>query len=151
MTTVVYRDGVLASDTAVFDRGCYCGEATKITRGPDGTIGGCAGALAVLSRFLGWIESGCEGEPPSIPENEDSECLWVTPDGLVWWLGPNSRPTTLQGKYFAIGSGFRIAVGALAMDATAIRAVEVCADLDSSTRRPIQTLTLGAEMVRAAE
>lgn len=151
MTTIVYRNGIIAGDTAVFDRGVYCGTTCKISRAPDGTIGGCAGALAVLSNFEAWMDSGADGEPPQIPASEDSECIWVRPDGSVWWAGPGSRATCLQGEYFAVGSGFSVAMGALAMGADAMRAVEICADLDSQTRRPLQSLTLGAEMVRAAE
>jgi hypothetical protein len=39
----------------------------------------------------------------------------------------------------------------MAFGASAMQAIEICADLDNMTRRPIQALTLGAQVVRAAE
>lgn len=151
MTTICYRDGVMAGDTAVFDRGVYCGQALKIGRAADGTVGGAAGALCILSRMTQWLDAGAVGDPERIPRDEDSEMLWVRPDGSVWWMGPDSIATHLSGEYFAIGSGFKLAIGAMAFGASAMQAIEICADLDNMTRRPVQALTLGAEMVRAAE
>ena len=142
VTTIVYRDGIMCGDTAVFDRGTYCGRAKKVFRAPDGSIGGAAGALSVVARFGQWVEGGAEGIPPSIPPSDDSECLLVRPDGRVWWIGPDCEPTELIGDYFAAGSGFKIAMGALAMGATAQQALEICADFDNSTRRPINTQSL---------
>lgn len=143
MTTICYRDGIMAADSAIFDRGCYCGDVLKLSRAADGTIGGAAGSLGVISKFAAWLDAGAIGDPPPIPPNDESEAIWVRPDNEVWWLGPGSLPTHLTGAYFAIGSGFRIAMGALAHGATALEAVEICADLDNMTRRPIQALTAG--------
>jgi len=148
MTSIAYRNGVLVSDTSVFDRGVYCGEVQKIGMAPDGTIGGGAGQLAEVARFLEWLSGGMEGDPPKII-NDDSECIFIRPDGIVWWIGHDSNPTQLKGEYFAIGSGFKLAIGAMAMGATATRAIEICADLDNMTRRPLHTLKLA--IARAAE
>lgn len=141
MTSIAYRDGVLVSDSAVFDRGTYCGQSAKIGQAPDGTIGGGAGQMAEVSRFLEWMTGGMDGAPPKVI-NDDTECIFIRPDGVVWWLGHDCLPSRLDGDFFAIGSGFRIAIGAMAMGATAARAIEVCADLDSMTRRPLHALSL---------
>ena len=151
MTTICYRDGVLAADTAVFDRGVYCGQAEKIAASPCGTVGGGAGALGDISMFLDWLRTGCEGSPPPLID-QDSECIWIKPDGSTGWIGHNSKPTKIESPYFAAGSGFRVGLGAMAFGASAEQAVCICADLDNMTRRPLMTLRLGqANLSVAAE
>ena len=141
MTTIAYRDGILAADTAIFDRGVYCGATQKIVRAPDGTMGGGAGALGEVKAALQWIKNGATGDPPKL--SDDSEVIVIRPDGSVWWLGSGSEWTQINAEYVAIGSGFRIALGAMAAGATAQRAIEICADLDNMTRRPICIERLG--------
>lgn len=130
----------MAGDTAVYDRGCYCGKVQKIFRAPDGSLFGVAGRIGDLARFKAWMLAGQPKERPEFNE-EDSEALIVRPDGKVEWYGKNDN-TEIIGKFHAIGSGFRIAMGALAAGADAKRAIEICADLDEMTRRPIETLAL---------
>jgi len=151
MTTICYRDGILAADTAVFDRGVYCGQAVKIARSPCGAIGGGSGSLGDISIFLDWLKGGCCGSPPSIKDPQ-SECIWVKSDGSAWWVGHESVTTKLEGPYFATGSGFCLALGAMAFGASAEQAVSICADLDNMTRRPLMMLHLGqADLSVAAE
>jgi hypothetical protein len=145
MTTIVYRDGMLSADTAVFDRGTYCGQGRKIAKAADGTIGGGAGAWGDVAALLNWLDSGAEGSPPTIANDADSEYLWVRPNGDVWWAGSGSLPTLMNVPWAVAGSGFRIAMGALAHGATAEEAVLICADLDNLTRGPVDVLRLGAK------
>lgn len=140
MTTIAYRDGVLAADTAIFDRGVYCGAIEKIFRAPDGSLFGVAGKLGDLTRFKDWMMAG---EPDTRPEfnEEDSEALIIRLDGRVLWYGIIDF-TEIVGDYHVIGSGFRVAMGAMAAGASALRAIEICCDLDDGTRRPIRQLEL---------
>lgn len=141
MTTIVYRDGTLAADTAVYDRGCYCGETVKIVRSTDGWMGGATGYLGDSARIKEWILRGsCTDTPPEISEH--SEGLLISPDGVVEWIGPKWQRSVMAGRFFAAGSGFRIAMGAMAAGASAEEAVMICAELDDSTRYPITVLRL---------
>lgn len=150
MTTIVYRDGIMAADTAIFDRGTYCGTGRKIARAPDGTLGGGAGAWGDVAALLDWIDTGAEGSPPKIDGDAESEYLWARTNGDIWWAGPGSLPTLVNSPWAAVGSGFRIAMGALAHGATAEQAVLICADLDNLTRRPIDVLHLACGLVEGA-
>ncbi len=138
MTTIVYRDGVMAGDTAATDRGCYCGEVAKVFRNDRGTLFGFAGCLADLARALPWFNEGADGDPPSF--REDSEGLLVFADGRAEWLGCNGKRVFVTGRFFALGSGFKVAMGALAAGASAERAVEIACDMDIETRRPVMTV-----------
>lgn len=140
MTTIAFRGGILVSDTAVFDRGTYCGTVTKIHRAPDGSLFGAAGALGDMMAFEQWMRDGAPEPRPAFMD-EDSEALVIRPDNTVWWYG-KTQHSEIVGDYHAIGSGFRLAMGAMAAGASALRAIEICCDLDNCTRRPITELEL---------
>jgi hypothetical protein len=142
MTTIAYRNGVMAADSAIFDRGCHVGECVKIFRAPSGIIGGAAGCLGDLCALRDWILGDCDGKPPEFGD-EDSEGLVVHPTGVVEWIGPKQKRIEHRSEFHVIGSGFRIAMGAMHMGATAFQAVEIAAKLDSYTRGPITTIGLG--------
>jgi hypothetical protein len=144
MTTIAYRDGILAADRAIFDRDTYCGETLKIHRANGGEIGGVAGCFGDASTFRQWMASldGVDLSGPPSFEHENSEALFLTPDGRCFWIGPGKRWVQQHGPFFAIGSGFRIAMGALAAGASAEQAVKIACDLDSYTRGPVDTLKL---------
>ncbi len=136
MTTIAYRDGIMAADSKISDRGCYVGSTQKIFRADDGTIGGMAGCLGDLGIFRDWLLSGRVG--PCEFMDDSSEALFVTPDGRVWNAFHGGRIFEITGpSYFAAGSGFRIALGAMAAGASAAEALRICCDLDSETRTPI--------------
>lgn len=135
MTTIVYRNGVMAGDTAVFDRGTYCGEMRKVYK-HDGWLLGGAGAVSEMVQFRDWFLDNREGKPPEVKADQ-SEFMIVSPTGVVHWCGSAQSMCEMTGTFFAIGSGFEVAVGAMAHGATALQAIEIAADLNNMTRRPI--------------
>lgn len=144
MTTIAFRDGILAADQAIFDRDTYCGQTVKIHRAGCGSIGGVAGCFGDASTFREWMSSAVVVDfivnPPPQFDHENSEALLIKPDGSVFWIGPGKRWVQQWGPYFAIGSGFRIAMGALAAGVSAEQAVKIACDLDAYTRGPVDTL-----------
>lgn len=140
MTTIAYRDGIMAGDTALTDRGTYCGEHQKVFA-RDGALMGVCGCLGEVAKLRDWFMDGAEGAPPAFDDN-DSEALLVSGDGVVEWIGHPSKRMVVTGEMHAIGSGFKIALGAMAAGATASRAIEIACDLDICTRRPINVARL---------
>jgi len=142
MTTICYRDGVLAADTAIFDRGCYQGETVKIFRASDGRIGGLAGCFGDSAMFRDWFAKGATGEVPEFKDG-DSEGLIVYPGGKVEWVGQKQKRIEMFAPFHALGSGFCVALGALYAGASAQRAVEIAGTLDNHTRGPFTVFRLG--------
>lgn len=139
MTTIAYRDGILAADTSVWDRGCYVGQVTKIFAAPCGLIGGVSGDLGDSVALRDWLLAGAENDPPEF-KHDDSEGVLIHPTGKVEWAGSKRRRVEIVSDFYALGSGFRIAFGAMAAGASAVRAVEICCDLDDGTRLPITVM-----------
>lgn len=139
MTTIAYRAGVMAGDTALTDRGVYCGQYRKIYRSDDGKLLGVCGCLGTVADLRDWFIAGAEGDPPTF-KDEDSEGLLVHPNGRAEWLGPQRKRIDIDGPFHAIGSGFQLAMGALHAGATAARALEIACELDIRTRGPVTIL-----------
>ena len=135
MTTIVYRDGVMASDSQITDRGIVVAEEKKIIR-YDGTLIGVAGNLDADAAFLEWVKFEQTDKPDL--KNSDFEALVVRQDGTMLWYGVNLIPLKMTSPYIAIGSGFHVAMGALHLGANAKEAVQVACDLDVLSGGTIQ-------------
>lgn len=142
MTTIVWRDGVLAADSQVTQQlsehggGFRNGSVQKIHR-HRGFLYGCCGDLLMMERFRDWFHAGLK---EFCPLDECSEAMIVCPDGRVLVYN-GVLPHRIDGPYYAIGSGRQFALGALALGASAVEAVEAAAVHDAYTGLPVSTLT----------
>ena len=127
MTTIAYRDGVMASDS-----GCWHGDALhpwaqKLLRGPDGTLYGGLGSAAAVNTFFEWVEGGSVGPMPTPTRLDDDrstfQVLIVPPSGRAKALNHDGYEH-FGGPYVAVGAGAPTVYGALFMGATAEQAIE---------------------------
>lgn len=140
MSVVTYRDGVMAADSRAYGGNWQAspGQKTKIHQLEDGTrVGVTSAAVGQPERVVAWLRAG------AIPEKWGSgdvlsSMLLVKPDGGVYlsrdslyFAGP------IHCEYYAIGSGADFALGAMAMGASAERAVEVACSLDPHCGAPV--------------
>lgn len=145
MTTIVYRDGVLAADRRAYSGDKKpIGSKTKIHRLEDGTLFGVSssnvGADSLLRR---WIESGCVTAATDQLKPDSFELIVIKPTGDVFYANGNLDLTgPLEAEYFAIGSGDHYALGALAMGASAEVAVQIASDLDIWSGGGVTTMAL---------
>ncbi len=140
MTTIVYRDGVLASDSQCGCGGMIEGSTKKITQAKDGTMGGLAGDLSSCTKFLDWVESAerAKTDPPNTGEDEG---LLIKPSGEVF-VAHNGVLSKLDAPFAILGSGARLAAGAMAMGASAKKAVKIACEFDSGSGGKIQAYRL---------
>lgn len=133
MTTIVWRDGVMAADSRGYggDK-CPIGQKQKIRRLEDGTLVGCSSNTpGQPEAVLDWYAAGADIEKaPKFPENR-FRFLAVKPDGMAF-LGEDSfyLAGPLRAEFYAVGSGQEYALGALHMGASAERAVQIAVELD---------------------
>jgi hypothetical protein len=131
MTTIVYRDGVLAADRRMLRHGWLSGgTAQKVFRRDDGTLLGICGDFAAGMALVEWMLSGQKGDQP---KPDDTTLLVVEPSGRVMiYEGGGAHPVG-EPPFWAIGSGFPAALGALHMGATAVQAVEIASKIEPNT------------------
>lgn len=147
MTTIAWRDGILAADTATFihegNTRVPEGAARKITRLRDGSLIAGSGVRREINVFAHWYDSGCD--PDKKPEFDNVTVLHVSHGGCV---------TIHDGKYdereigscpfYAMGSGAAAALGAMHAGATAAEAVAIAMLIDPWTGGEIQVERLAA-------
>lgn len=148
MTTIVYRDGIMAADSRVTTESEAGGHIThhcvKLYR-KAGSIVGLQGESSPGMLFLAWF--GSKSPPPAaLMESEADFCaLVLNRKGLFEydkWC--NAEPVLMprHRAYHAIGSGAKAAFGALAEGATARRAVAVACMFDPYTAPPVVWMSL---------
>lgn len=137
MTTIAFRDGVLAADSLVTNGNGWCGEVDKIGRAPKGGLWGISGSLCYLDGYLKWLANE-EGEPLAAKE---TSLILVRSDGAVreWcevgWVD-------VRAPFYAFGSGEQYAMGAMASGASAEASVRIAARYDTKSGGEITVLKL---------
>jgi hypothetical protein len=144
MTTIVYRDGVMAADSRAYGgTGKELGHKTKIRRLDDGTLIGCStNQVGLGEAVLDWYARGAKQDDAPKPASVELTFLAVKPNGEGYYASDSfflSGP--LQAPFFAIGSGAYAAQGALHAGASAERAVEIACLVDVWSGPPIVTLS----------
>lgn len=138
MTTIAYRDGVLAADSLGTAGGYRDGHCVKIRRIGRLLVGGC-GNGAICEQFVDWVKKGMNGASPWTG-TEAGNSLVICPDGTLLMFG-QSGPWRSSSDFYALGSGELLALGAMAHGATAHQAVEAAIRFDCHSGGPIRTLT----------
>lgn len=129
MTTICFRDGVLAADSRAYSgHATPIGEKCKIYRHRNGAMMGISTTLPGLGERMGaWFldDKNPDIEPIFSPD-EGIDALEIDPHGNVFFYHNSVHPSgPLHGEFFAIGSGANYALGALHMGADAVDAVRV--------------------------
>ena len=140
MTTIAYRDGILAADSLSTFNGARQGSVNKIFRLNGVLIGGC-GELNVVSAFYQWVCLGMKADDCPVSKGSESMCFVIRPDGVVMQWCDRQMPIVERSPFYAWGSGAEFATGAMEMGADARRAVEAAIVHDTSSGAPIRTLT----------
>ncbi|USN15553.1 nucleophile aminohydrolase [Brevundimonas phage vB_BpoS-Kikimora] len=140
MTTIAYRDGVLASDSLVTMNGIREGSAVKI-ESHRGVLFGGVGTWAAVVSFMAWVRKGAHGRCPMESSGAESTGFIIAPSGHAV-LFSEYGSLTVDRPYFALGSGRELALGAMAAGATASEAVHCALEYDIYSGGPVRVLTL---------
>lgn len=139
MTTIAYRDGVMAADTAASwesDGGSYRTRQIKLHRAA-GCVVGIAGDYYAGAAFLAWFEDEDDTEKPD--PNSAGEFLALIADaaGKIWTANCFYTLVEEEGPYFAIGSGAPYALSGLRLGLSAEEAVAHASEFDTQTHGDI--------------
>ncbi len=140
MTTIAYRNGVLAADTSLSTGGCLNGRVTKIAA-RDNDLAGVAGSAAFGAAFLKWFTDGEVGDPPKGESHDDSFDRGVIfrAGGPIEVYEPLGR-FDVEADYYAFGSGRSEALGAMFAGADASTGVLAAMQHDANTAGEIMIL-----------
>jgi 20S proteasome alpha/beta subunit len=142
MTTIAYKDGVLASDGKITAGGCVTNlTSKKIFRVNSAWIGVC-GTVADWGLVVDYLNNN--GTP--IPPTAEFDCIYMPDKGKAVILevckGGILREIAFAPP-FAIGSGGNFAIGAMAHGASAIEAVKIACKYDVYSGGKVQSVKRG--------
>jgi len=156
MTTIAYRDGIMASDSRVTVeteaggiRHFRCQKLFRVTHPTHGeSIIATAGESAPGLVFVDWYASGNFETPEILVHGEaDFTCLVLDRRGLYeydkWCRGEK-----IMEKFYAIGSGCKAALGAMHMGASAEKAVAVACRVDTLSAPSVVVMALGTGLAQ---
>jgi ATP-dependent protease HslVU (ClpYQ) peptidase subunit len=136
MTTIAYRDGVLAGDTRITEGENILPERErKVHRLRNGFMfGGCGASTQVVKLKT------CVAKSLKPPKLNDCNGIMITPQGEVWFY-ENGLWLRVKAPYIAIGRGRQYAFGALKQGASAVEAVRVACAFDVASGLPVHHIT----------
>ena len=142
MTTIVYRDGVMAAEgRSTLDDTIITDCALKITRLSDGALIAIAGEDSYEAPLIRYLEDEQEELPQATPNA--FAALLVEVDGTTKLYSGVGDFTVVDAPFIAIGSGAPYAYGALEMGASARDAVGIAISRDPNSGGAIQVERLG--------
>ena len=152
MTTIAFRDGVMASDSCVSSSGYMGASVPKVLRTSAGALIGWSGEAdnrAVLA-LLDKVKT-----PKQLPTKQEIAAC-QTDFGLLIAFGPNSVYEVScfeeSGRYTgyvdianltvaAAGSGWALATGAMLAGKSAREAVVIACKVDNNSRLPVHSIS----------
>jgi ATP-dependent protease HslVU (ClpYQ) peptidase subunit len=144
MTTIAWDGKTLAGDRKVTTgSGIHDCNTTKIVKRKDGALCGTGGTTALCYAFQKWFLKGGKGKLPTLKEGQDElNAIIISPDGKLTIYDPAGF-FEAYAPFYAIGTGYELALGAMAMGAKADVAVRIASQFDSKTGTEVDTLELG--------
>lgn len=132
MTVIAWDGKTLAADKQATENGVLHAitKIRKITKGKKkGWLIANAGVAATGNLLMDWFEAGAD--PHHFPyENQKTDgfnayILAISPDGVIHRYEHLPIPIIFEDEFYAMGSGKDMAIGAMAMGADAVTAVQV--------------------------
>lgn len=142
MTTVAYKDGVMAADSKVTQGRSTITFMDKIIQ-KNGYVFGISGCPAACTRVVDWVaEHGLYEADNSRHKRGDFDIL-VWYKNQLYSLDNELYPIRLnKNKPHTLGTGADVAMGALMAGATVKQAVEIAVKIDVYTGGKIKVVTL---------
>jgi ATP-dependent protease HslVU (ClpYQ) peptidase subunit len=138
MTTIAYRDGILAADgRTTYGNTIFTDNNKKIHRLSDGALFALCGDVSYVQPMLDALEDD-EAELPIAEEGSSFTAVIVEKNGKLRLYEGRGGYIALDAPYYAFGSGEEYAIGAMDMGASAEEAVKVASGRDLGTGGVIQ-------------
>lgn len=149
MSTIAYRDGIIAADTLASTGNKTMTGVRKIGR-TDRFLFGLAGRFSGVHRIYNWVK---EIEKDTSPHDFykhmesletlglDATVLLVEKDGTIWTMTDDGGVCKVAATYESIGSGQDFALGAMYVGASASDAIEAACNFDPYSGGEVHTVS----------
>jgi len=143
MTCIAWDGDALAADKRASNHGLAF-KVTKIRWINRNLVGG-SGDLSSLMAMFRWFENGAD--PDKLPECQKDKDRWTPLLVIDGWRNilryeQDGFSYRVEEPFFAIGPGRDFAIGAMAMGADAVKAVEIASQFDTGCGNGVDVLRL---------
>jgi len=138
MTTIAYRNGILAADKQATDGGIIC-KCTKLFTSNGHAIG-VSGTLAFGIAFVKWFQGTRTSDCP-LDEHTYALVMNLKTGECEEWEQPGIG-IPVEAEFEAIGNGAGLAMGAMEMGADARKAVEVASKWSAYSGFGVQVIKM---------
>lgn len=146
MTTIAFRDGVMASDSMASNEGylqktnCKKIYELECYRTKEPCVVGLAQGFYAGLVFLEWFvgNTGDDVMDNTLDTEDDFEALVAYPDGGLYTFNRYLIAYDIDADFHAIGSGAKCAMAAMYCGRSAVEAVEVASEIDMYTGGAVQ-------------
>lgn len=154
MTTIVYRDGVIAADSRTTvhteeggSRFFRCEKLYPVSngRGRITDILATAGESSSSLVFVDWYRNGAvtKDKPGELIEGDADFTVLVLRRSGLYEYDKWCRGEKILDRFYSIGSGSKAALGAMHAGANALTACRIACKVDPYSALPIVTMRLG--------
>ncbi|MCK4500988.1 hypothetical protein KAU11_10865 [Candidatus Babeliales bacterium] len=135
MSTIAFKDGILAADTQASQGDTLCGVVSKLFAIDGWRLGltGNSYDLAEMHKFTP------ETMFDKIDLDDKTEVLAINQNGCVIYFC-KKKVLEVKADFYAAGSGFKLALGAMAVGASAEEAVLAASKFDLWTNDVVEVL-----------
>lgn len=142
MTTIVWKDGVLAADTRMVSEDHRYSTCTKIRYINKDIVISCAGDVNNEVRAINYFAkpNWASEEPPSVKKG-GFQCIIIIKD-QPFYCDHALYPQPIEHKYFAIGTGAPYACAYMELGHPAVEAVKFASKFDVNTNDVVTTYVI---------
>jgi len=127
MTTIAWRDGIMAADRLAVTGGMRA-DAKKLHRLPDGRVVGCAGSYRLAIKFVSALRRAAV-----VGLGRDFHGLVMLPNGKLLEYEDCETAMPVTDRFYAIGTGAHAAMAAMYCGKSAAEAVKIAGRVDNAT------------------
>lgn len=154
MTTIAYKNGIMASDSCWAYDDIQTSSINKIARLKSGGLLGQAGDADSRCVVAAFTNVKTEKQLPSredmVKLRVDFDGVLVLPNGSIFIISMAVKKDGIEAQVWpagrrgvaAVGSGKKLALGAMLAGASARDAVAIACDQDLNSRLPVHTATI---------
>jgi hypothetical protein len=142
MTTIAFRDGILAADTRMsYGMSAIHYPNMKLFEAGGYAIGLC-GDLRFSPVLRDWAEAGFD--PKAVHDkiwDDEFDVLVMNAQGELFTALAHALVPAPPCEFYAVGSGRMAALGAMACGASAAEAIQIASEFDVGTGLPVQQIS----------
>lgn len=146
MTCIAIRNGVVAADSRMV-AGWYISSRnlSKISKLRDGSVLVSCGNVAETTMLKDWMRKHwpTKEQPPFSNLDTDSCVIRLGTDGRITEMTKGGIVRVPKAEFYAHGCGRELAMGAMAMGASATEAVRIAAKFCAGVGGPIRQIRVG--------